>query len=105
MREKECKTLDLPNGVLKMRKQPDKVEITDTDLFLQHAKPECLRVIPETVKPDLTKIKAYIKSHFVPKGVQVIPGELQFKYKLRKEAADAREQPKAEAGTAIKRAG
>ena len=55
-----------------MHKKPDKVEIEDIDLFLKKAKPEMLTVVPEQVKPDLNKIKNYIKSKPVPPGIKVI---------------------------------
>ena len=45
-----------------MHKKPDKVEIENLELFLSKSKPEMLTVIPEQVKPDLNKIKNYIKS-------------------------------------------
>jgi len=82
IRERKEKTIELANGVLKMHKKPDKVEITDMDLFLKHARLELLTVIPEQLKPDLNKIKAWIKSRAVPKGVSIIEGKEEFSYKL-----------------------
>ena len=64
IREQKEKTIELPNGVLKMHKKPDKVEITDLDVFLKHARSELLTIVPEQVKPDLNKIKAWMKTHF-----------------------------------------
>ncbi len=90
--ERGEKTIDLPNGILKMHKRPDKVEVSDLELFLQNAKPELVTVIPETVKPDLNKIKAYIKTRPVPKGITVILGKEEFTYKIRKDGNDAREE-------------
>ena len=81
--ETKQKTIDLPNGVLKMHKKPDKVEITDIELFLSNAKPNMLTVIPETVKPDLNKIKAFVKTKPVPLGVTVTEGKEEFTYKLK----------------------
>ena len=71
IRESKEKTIELANGVLKMHKKPDKVEITDMDLFLKHARSELLTVVPEQLKPDLNKIKAWIKSRALPKGVSI----------------------------------
>ena len=82
IRERKEKTIELPNGVLKMHKKPDRVEITDLALFLKHARNEMLSVVPEEVKPDLNKIKAWIKGHILPKGVTVIKGKEEFSYKL-----------------------
>lgn len=82
IRERKEKTIELPNGILKMHKKPDKVEIVDMDLFLKHARTEMLTVIPEQVKPDLNKIKAWVKSHLVPKGVKVTEGKVEFSYKI-----------------------
>jgi hypothetical protein len=82
IRERKEKTIELPNGVLKMHKKPDKVEITDLDLFLKHARSELLTIVPEQVKPDLNKIKAWMKTHSVPKGVSVVEGKEEFSYKL-----------------------
>ena len=81
--ETKEKTIDLPNGILKMHKKPDKVEITDVELFLKNAKPNMLIVIPESVKPDINKIKAFIKTRPVPLGVTVTEGKEEFKYILK----------------------
>ena len=89
--ETKEKTIDLPNGILKMHKKPDKVEITDIELFLKNAKPNMLTIIPESVKPDLNKIKAFIKTRPIPSGVTVIEGKEEFTYKL-KGLNDAREE-------------
>ena len=35
------KTINLPNGILKMHKKPDRIEIDDLELFLKNARPEC----------------------------------------------------------------
>jgi len=82
IKERKEKTIELVNGVLKMHKKPDKVEITDMDLFLKHARSELLTVVPEQLKPDLNKIKAWIKGHILPKGVTVTKGKEEFSYKL-----------------------
>lgn len=77
------KTISLPNGVLKLRKQPDKVEVSDLDLFLKSANSEMLTIVPESVKPNLTKIKSFIKmSGRTPAGVTKIEGSEEFKLTL-----------------------
>lgn len=89
--ETKEKTIDLPNGILKMHKKPDKVEITDIELFLKNAKPNMLTIVPESVKPDINKIKASIKTKPIPAGVTVTEGKEEFTYKL-KGLNDAREE-------------
>jgi Bacteriophage Mu Gam like protein len=83
IKERGEKTIDLPNGTLKYYKKPDKVEITDLELFLKNAKPTLVTVIPESVKPDLNKIKLHIKTHPTPPGVTVTTGKEEFTYKLK----------------------
>ena len=93
IREKKVKTIDLPHGVLKCHKKPDKVEITDIELFLKHAKPELLTIVPETVKPNLSKIKDYlIMSYNGFPGVTLTQGKEEFSYKLNKEANNGRQE-------------
>ncbi len=83
--EPDTKTIDLPHGTLKIRKMPDKVEITDPNLFLTKANSGMLTVIPEQVKPDLNKIKSFIKmTTKIPEGVNLIEGREEFKLTLRK---------------------
>ncbi|MFA7420553.1 MAG: host-nuclease inhibitor Gam family protein [Melioribacteraceae bacterium] len=82
IRERGEKSITLCNGTLKMHKKQDKVEITDMDLFLKHAKKDLLETVPEQLKPSLTKIKQYIKSRPVPKGVTVTIGQVEFSYSL-----------------------
>ena len=102
IREKQEKTIALANGTLKMHKKPDKVEIEDVDLFLKNAKPEMLTVIPEQVKPDLNKIKAFIKTKPVPPGVKLLEGKEEFSYKLNKEEENA---GKKETGSGVEQEG
>lgn len=83
LREENLKTLELPHGTLKIRKQPDKVEISDLTIFIENASADLVRIIPEEVKPDLLKIKAFIKNkNKVPEGVKLIPGAEHFSYSL-----------------------
>ncbi len=92
IREKDVKTLDLPNGTLKLHKKPDKVEISDLNTFLANAKPEMLTVIPEQIKPDMTKIRAFMKQNYTPAGVSVIEGKEEFSYKLKEVRENGREE-------------
>lgn len=102
IRERGEKTITLPNGTLKMHKKPDRVEVEDLELFLKKARSEMLTVIPEQVKPDLNKIKAFIKTRPVPPGIKVIEGAIEFSYSLNKEEENAREETKT--GVGIKQA-
>lgn len=78
------KTIELCHGTLKIRKKPDKVEIKDLELFLQKANQQMLTVVPETVKPSITGIKAFMKmSSLPPEGVEVIVGKDEFTLKLK----------------------
>ena len=77
------KTIDLPNGKLLRRKQPDKIEIADIDKFMLRADSQLLTVIPEMVKPNLKKIMAYYKRRLVlPEGTKLRIGEEKFSIKL-----------------------
>ena len=83
LKEEDKKTVDLPNGVIRFRKQPDRIEIIDEELFFNNATSNLLSIIPETAKADLNKIKAYMKkSGRTPKGCEVIPGEVKFSYTI-----------------------
>lgn len=84
IRQEGKKTIELPHGTLKIRKMPDKVEITDMELFLSKANSQMVNVIPESVKPDLTKIKSFIKmTTKIPEGVTLVEGKEEFKLSLR----------------------
>ncbi len=100
IREEGLKTIELPNGILKLHKKPDKAEVTDVEVFLTHAKQELVKLIPEQVKPDLNKIKAYIKLHrVIPNGVTVIEGREEFSYKLNNQMKEENNGNKTETGT------
>ncbi|WP_297844720.1 host-nuclease inhibitor Gam family protein [Ignavibacterium sp.] len=58
LKNENLKTLDLPNGIIRIRKQPDKRINVDEELFFRKATDDLLNIIPESVKPDLLKIKA-----------------------------------------------
>lgn len=83
LRNKDIKTLSLPNGSIALRKQPDKIEITDEELFYQKADESVLRRVPESYAPDMKAIRERIKKtgEILP-GVQVTEQESKFSYKL-----------------------
>lgn len=87
LRERESKTIKLPHGDIKLRKLPDKVEVEDMDEFLKNAKKELITIVPESMKPNLNAIKAFIKktNGRVPKGCKVIEGKEEFKYTIKTE--------------------
>ena len=86
LREEEKKTISLPHGTLKVRKLPDKIDVSNMEIFLKNAAGELLSVIPEQAKPDLSKIKTFIKmSGKIPDGVTVIEGKEQFSLKINQE--------------------
>lgn len=85
LRSEELKTLDLANGIIRLRKLTDTVSIVDEEKFLKNATKEMLNIIPETVKPDLLRIRTWIRnSGRVPDGVTLIPGEVKFSYTIKK---------------------
>lgn len=83
IRERKQKTIDLPNGILKFHKRPDRIEVSDMELFLKNASHEILTIIPESCTPNLNKIKAYIKTRPIPPGINLIEGEKTFTYKIK----------------------
>ena len=83
LKEENVKTLELAFGSLRFRKQPDRIEIVDDELFLNNATSNMLTIVPETAKADLTKIKAFIKrTGRIPQGCEEFPGEIKFSYKI-----------------------
>jgi hypothetical protein len=103
LKEEGQKTVDLPNGVIRFRKQPDRIEIIDNELFLNNAASSMLSIIPETAKADLNKIKTYIKkSGRTPKGCEIIQGEVKFSYSINNHK-EIEVNGKKEAGTQAER--
>jgi type I site-specific restriction-modification system R (restriction) subunit len=83
LRQKELKSLSLPNGNIGLRKQQPKIEIINEEMFYEHAEASLLRHVPESYAPDLTAIKQKIKSTGeLPKGVEVTEQDSKFFYKL-----------------------
>ncbi len=95
IKEKNVKSISLPHGTLKMHKKQDRIEITDLELFLKHASKDILDVVPEQTKPSIAKIKQYIKSRGIPKGVTLIIGVPSFSYSLNEEMEEINEQEEA----------
>ncbi len=84
LKEDKLKTLDLPNGVIRIRKQSDKITVIYEEMFFNNATSAILN-ITETVKPDLLKIKSWIKkTGRVPIGVKVSPQEEKFSYTINR---------------------
>jgi len=84
IRERKAKTIELSHGILKCHKKPDKVEITDMDVFLANAKPELLTVT-EQIKPNMVKIKDFMSMSYkgLP-GVTIIKVKDEFSYTITK---------------------
>jgi hypothetical protein len=78
------KTIEVKNGKLLRRKQPNKIEIVDMDEFMSNNNLYQLGTLqPEILKPNLNMIKAYINStNRLPLGVRVIEGTEKFSIKL-----------------------
>lgn len=85
LKEENLKTLDLPNGIIRIRKLGEKVMIVDEEKFFKKATSALLNIIPESAKPDLLKIKAWIKrTGKVPEGIAVAPQENKFSYTIKR---------------------
>jgi hypothetical protein len=85
LREEKLKTLDLPNGIIRIRKQPEKITVMDEEKFFKKATSDLLNIIPETAKPDLLKIRSWIRqTGRVPKGVEVQPQNEKFSYTIKR---------------------
>lgn len=98
------KTIDLPNGKLLRRKQPDKIEIVDLEKFMLSANSYMLSVVPEIVKPDLKKVMATYKRNLIlPEGTRLIVGEEKFSIKLKNNKEEEDGEP-SEAGAGNKSA-
>jgi hypothetical protein len=83
LKEEDVKTLELAFGTIRFRKQPDRIEIIDDELFLHNATSNVLTIVPESAKADLSKIKAFIKrTGRIPQGCEVIPGDVKFSYSI-----------------------
>ncbi len=83
LKQKNFKSLALPTGSIGFRKQPDKVEITDEEKFMEFATFDIIRVEPEKFVPDMNAIKAKLKeTGELPEGVELITPEPKFYYKL-----------------------
>jgi len=86
LKEENVKTLDLPNGIIRIRKQPEKVIIVDEEKFFKKATNALLNIIPESARPDILKIKSWIKrTGKIPDGVTVTSSDEKFSYTIKKE--------------------
>jgi len=95
----EVKTIDLPNGKLLIRKQPDKIQIENMEEFMLNANSSMLTVLPETVRPDLRKVMTQYKRSLVPPvGTKLVIGEDKFSIKLRNNKEAENGTPQAGAG-------
>jgi hypothetical protein len=85
LRDEKLKSLDLPNGKCRLRKQSDKISIVDEEKFFNNATSALLN-ITETVKPDLLKIRVWMKkTGRIPQGVEIIPQEDEkFSYTIKR---------------------
>lgn len=101
----DVKTIDLPNGKLLRRKQPDKIEIIDMDKFMLNADSSMLTVIPESVRPDLRKVlAAYKRSLRPPVGTKIVTGDEKFSIKLNNNKKEKDNGTTTEAGVGYKSA-
>jgi hypothetical protein len=83
LKEENVKTLELAFGTIRFRKQPDRIEIIDDELFLNNATSNMLAIVPESAKADMNKIKAFIKrTGRVPQGCELIKGGIKFSYNI-----------------------
>ena len=84
LRAENKKTIELPRGTLKMRRQQDKIEISNMEVFLANANSLMVTVVPEQIKASLSGIKAFYKmTTKIPAGVTVIEGEDRFSLTIR----------------------
>jgi len=83
LKEEDVKTLELAFGTIRFRKQPDRIEIVDDELFLNNATSNMLTIVPESAKADLNKIRTFIKhTGRIPQGCELIRGEIKFSYNI-----------------------
>ena len=84
IRAQDKKTIDLPHGTLKLRQNPDKIEVTDLEAFLAVANKDMVTIKPEEIKPSLSGIKKFITmTTKIPNGITVKEGEITFKLTLK----------------------
>lgn len=89
LRTTNQKTVDLPHGICKIRKKPDKVEVTDLSAFLEVATESMITTIPEQIKPNLPGIKSAIKhSGRIPNGIKLIEGTNEFSLTLKSQSTE-----------------
>lgn len=81
----DTKTVDLPHGQLLRRKQIDKFEVTDLELFMTNKNlSQLTNLQPEIIVPSKEKIKAFYKmTTKLPAGVELISGVEKFSIKIK----------------------
>ena len=85
LREENLKTLNLAHGIIRLRKQPEKITVMDEEKFYKKATSDLLNIIPETAKPDLLKIRSWIRrTGRIPEGVEVSTQEEKFSYTIKR---------------------
>jgi len=85
LREENLKTLDLPNGIIRIRRSQDKVIVVDEEKFMNKATNALLNIIPESVKPDLLKIRSWIKkTGRIPEGIEIQSQQEKFSYTIKR---------------------
>jgi uncharacterized protein YllA (UPF0747 family) len=84
------KAEDLPHAILKIRKLPDKAEVVNLEEFLSNANGDLVTVVPESVKPNLNAVKAFIKrtGGKLPPGCRIVEGKEEFSYKIKNKEID-----------------
>lgn len=92
-------TINLPHGVIRIRKSRDKVDIVDVQKFLPIGQRlGLLRTVEAKVEPDLNAIRAYLKlnGNRPPTGVIVTPGTPTFSYTTTKKGVSHEQDERTE---------
>lgn len=78
MEDGNAKTIRLPAATLKARQLPDRVKVSEPEVFLEWAEENMHRDMIRVKKaPAITPLGEYIRSTGeVPPGVEMVPGEL-----------------------------
>jgi len=83
--DQSVRTIDLANGQLLRRKQVEKIVVEDLQKFMENSNlSQLTTTLPESVKPDLSKIKNFYKmTGKVPSGTCLIESKDKFTIKLK----------------------
>lgn len=83
-KDKSVKSIDLPHGLIRLHKTPNKVEVSDLDKFMSVATSDMITAVSEQLKPNLNGIKKYVKlSGRIPEGISIIEGTEKFSIKIK----------------------